>query len=98
MLEKLDRPRQCRLAHVAALSCLREIQQLGYRQEITNLVKLHDVPQHRPISRAVPVLLPGVPNANGYPATDGSMSAVGQTRTIASGFSSFAGTPKADLV
>ena len=41
-LEKLDGARQGRLRHIAPLGCAREIQLLGHREEITNLMHFHD--------------------------------------------------------
>ena len=42
LFEKLDRARQGGLGNVAALACPGEIQLLGYREEITNLMHFHD--------------------------------------------------------
>ena len=42
LLEKLDGARQGGLRHIAPLACAREIQLLGYREEITNLMHFHD--------------------------------------------------------
>jgi hypothetical protein len=42
LLEKLDGARQGGLRHIAPLGCAREIQLLGHREEITNLVHSHD--------------------------------------------------------
>jgi hypothetical protein len=42
LLEKLDGARQGRLRHIAPLGCAREIELLGHREEITNLVHFHD--------------------------------------------------------
>jgi hypothetical protein len=42
LLEKLDRARQRRLRHIAPLACASEIQLLGHREEITNLMHFHD--------------------------------------------------------
>ena len=42
LLEKLDGARQRGLRHIAPLACAREIQLLGHREEITNLVHFHD--------------------------------------------------------
>src|SRR5215210_1102289 len=40
-LEELDRSRQRRLRHVAALGCAGEVQFLGDGEEVANLVHLH---------------------------------------------------------
>src|SRR5829696_6243905 len=56
-LEKLDRPRQRRLRDVAALGGAGEVQFLGDRQEIADLVHLHSVvprPPHRAASQSAP--------------------------------------------
>src|SRR5271166_1377774 len=42
LLEKFDGARQGGLRHIAPLGCAREIQLLGHREEITNLVHFHD--------------------------------------------------------
>jgi hypothetical protein len=42
VLEELNGTRERRLAHVAALGRLREIERLRYGQEIANLVYLHE--------------------------------------------------------
>ena len=42
LFEKLDSARQRGLRHIARLACAGEIQLLGHREEITNLVHLHD--------------------------------------------------------
>ena len=41
LLEKLDRPRERRLRDVAALGGAREVQFLGDREEVADLVHLH---------------------------------------------------------
>ncbi len=41
LFEKLDGARQRGLRHIALLACAGEIQLLGHREEITNLVHLH---------------------------------------------------------
>src|SRR5271154_6075242 len=42
LFEKLDGARQRRLGHIALLARAREIEFLGHREEITNLVHFHD--------------------------------------------------------
>jgi hypothetical protein len=42
LFENLDSARQRGLRHIALLACAGEIQLLGRREEITNLVHLHD--------------------------------------------------------
>jgi hypothetical protein len=42
LFENLDSARQRGLRHIALLACAGEIQLLGHREEITNLVHLHD--------------------------------------------------------
>jgi hypothetical protein len=41
LLKELDRARQGGLRHIAPLACAGEIQLLGYREEITNLMHFH---------------------------------------------------------